>query len=257
MRTVFAISTAIAFFISATHAANADFNPVNFAAQADSPAVPLTNSFTTFRWKGEEAVAKESFELEVDDAARIQVTDYKNRGDSFEIFDNGVSIGTTNKVDVNKDEQVFAATPEEALNDERFSKGVFDLAKGSHVITIKATGPYEAGTAAIRLMDRAGIAFLKKSDKNKHDDDKDDGDDKDDDDKDDDDKDDDKDQDDEDEEKDYGDKKKKKKWGKKKSYHHKEEEEEDKYPGHGLDLSHTITITKTKTVVVKATHSSH
>ncbi|KAG1224649.1 hypothetical protein G6F68_020078 [Rhizopus microsporus] len=66
-------------------------------------------------------MAQQTFDLVVEDSARIQVIDYKNRGDSFEVFDNGQSLGTTSTVEASVDEQVFAATPEEALDDERFS----------------------------------------------------------------------------------------------------------------------------------------
>lgn len=169
MRSVFAISTAIALFASTALAAqNADFEAMSFAADeaAAAPAAApaaLTDSFVTFRWKGESNVAAETFNLNLDSAARIQVTDFKNRGDMFEIFDNGKSLGKTTKVEIAKDDQVFAATPEEALKDDRFSKGIFDLAKGEHKITIKASGPYEAGTAAIRVLDHANVAFHKKN----------------------------------------------------------------------------------------------
>ncbi|CAO3631290.1 unnamed protein product [Mucor hiemalis] len=226
MRSVLAISAAIALFASSAIASNADFNPVNFAAEAEAEvaAVPLGETFSTFRWMGEESLARESFDVNVKDATRIQVTDYKNRGDMFEVFDNGVSLGLTTKVDDNKDEEVFAATPEEALNDDRFSKGVFDLAKGDHKITIKAVGPYEAGTAAIRVLDHSNVAFHKKKG---DDDDKED------------------DEDDEDEDEEEDDDKDGKKWheGDSKKKHHK------LYPGAGLDLSHTFTVTKTKWVI--------
>ncbi|KAL9540202.1 hypothetical protein MBANPS3_009819 [Mucor bainieri] len=173
MRTVFAISSAIALFAASAFASeNADFNPVNFVDEVAAAPTALTNEFVTFRWKGEEAVAKESFDVNVENNARIQVTDFKNRGDIFEVFDNGKSLGMTTKVDALKDEEVFAATPEEALNDDRFSKGIFDLAKGEHKITIKAMGPYEAGTAAIRMLDHANVDFhKKKGGKGDHDDD--------------------------------------------------------------------------------------
>ncbi|KAI8992419.1 hypothetical protein BDB01DRAFT_778396 [Pilobolus umbonatus] len=85
----------------------------------------------------------------------------------FEIFDNDMSLGYTSKVETTKDD-VFAATPEEALQDDRFSKGVFELSKGKHIITIKAEGPHEAGTAAIRVLNHAPVSFgKKKKDSNK------------------------------------------------------------------------------------------
>ncbi|KAL4209857.1 hypothetical protein AB4K20DRAFT_1852636 [Rhizopus microsporus] len=144
MRAIFTISTAIAFFTAAVFAAdNADFDPVDFSAE--DIATTLDSSFATFRWKGDSTMAQESFNLVAEEPTRIQVTDFKNLGDVFEVFDNGISLGTTSEVEEIAGEEVFAATPEEALEDERFSKGVFTLEKGEHKITIKATGPYEAG----------------------------------------------------------------------------------------------------------------
>ncbi|KAG1116182.1 hypothetical protein G6F42_013756 [Rhizopus arrhizus] len=255
MRTVFAISSAIALFATSAFASkNADFNPVNFVDEVAAAPTSLTNEFVTFRWKGEEAVANESFDVNVENTARIQVTDFKNRGDSFEVFDNGKSLGMTTKVDALKDEEVFAATPEEALNDDRFSKGIFDLAKGEHKITIKAMGPYEAGTAAIRILDHANVDFHKKGGKDHHDDD-------------------DKDDDDHDDHDDHDDKKGGKgRWHKGGEDHHEEGGwnkggEDHEGGGHKdgkwehkrpteeeIDLSHTITYTKTKWVVQKPTH---
>ncbi|KAG0814132.1 hypothetical protein G6F19_005252 [Rhizopus arrhizus] len=170
MRCIYTISAAIAFFAASVFAnSNADFNPVNFVAE-EVPS-SLTDSFVNFRWNGESAVAQQTFNLIVEDTARIQVTDFKNRGDRFEVFDNGKSLGTTSEVSAEADQEAFAATPEEALEDERFSKGVFTLEKGEHKITIKATGPYEAGTAAIRILDHANVAFHKKDDDDDDDDD--------------------------------------------------------------------------------------
>ncbi|GAA5809303.1 hypothetical protein MFLAVUS_002710 [Mucor flavus] len=285
MRSVFAITTAIALFAGSALATNADFNPVNFLEEAASVSAPLTDAFVTFRWKGGESVARESFDLMVEHGARIQITDFKNRGDMFEIFDNGKSLGMTTKVDAMKDDQVFAATPEEALKDDRFSKGVFDLAKGAHKITIKANGPYEAGTAAIRVLNHSNVAFHKKGGKHddddeddkddKHHDDDDDEDDKhhdDDDDEDDkhhDDDDDDEDDkhhdhhDEDDDDKDYhkkGGKGGKGGYGgkggnggkggyKQKGYGPGHGHGPDKYPIQNIDLSHTMTLTKTKWVV--------
>ncbi|KAI7882555.1 hypothetical protein K492DRAFT_206019 [Lichtheimia hyalospora FSU 10163] len=139
MRTFFALSAAAAFLMAAN------------AQQADP--VELTDSFSLFRWSGDsDAQAVETFSVNLDKPARIQVTDFKNRGDTFKIYDNGNLIGETSQVDSEQDESVYAATPEEALENDQFSKGTFDIAQGDHSITIKASGPYDAGTAAIRLI---------------------------------------------------------------------------------------------------------
>ncbi|KAJ8659129.1 hypothetical protein O0I10_005168 [Lichtheimia ornata] len=139
MRTFFALSAAAAFLMAAN------------AQQADP--VELTDSFSLFRWSGDsDAQAVETFSINLDKPARIQVTDFKNRGDTFKIYDNGNLIGETSEVESEQDDSVYAATPEEALENDQFSKGTFDIAEGEHSITIKASGPYDAGTAAIRLI---------------------------------------------------------------------------------------------------------
>ncbi|KAI9280757.1 hypothetical protein BY458DRAFT_487309 [Sporodiniella umbellata] len=241
MRPIYTISAAIAFFAAvAVASSNSDFNPVSFAA-SEKVSSELSGEFTTFRWKGDSSIAQETFDVVVEDTARIQVTDYKNRGDSFEIFDNGKLVGATSEVSGEADEKAFAATPEEALEDDRFSKGVFTLGKGEHKITIKATGPYEAGTAAIRLLDHAEVAFHKQSG-GKDDDDEEDW--------------------------HHDDKDDKEEWHKADhddGWNHDDDDDEDyeeeweqeyeeKYwhdgddmypPFYDLDLSHTITVTKT------------
>lgn len=223
MRFLFAIALSVS---SAFALKNADFNPVNFVAEG-GVATTLNETFSTFRWKGDKAYAKESFEVNIDTPARVQVTDYKNRGDMFEIFDNGKSLGTTSKVDGKKDEDIFAGTPEEALLDERFSKGTFDLAAGKHKITVKAVGPYEAGTAAIRVLDQGitSTGFYKK------------GGDEDDD---------------EEEDGEGGDEKK---WHKGGDDDEGDKKWKDKHPtSEEIDLEHTITKTKTKWIVHKPTY---
>ncbi|KAI8087031.1 uncharacterized protein B0P05DRAFT_19600 [Gilbertella persicaria] len=137
-----------------------------FAQQAtldtDSSVLKVDDGFSTFHWRGDSVLARESFHIDVEDIARIQITDFMNRGDMFEIFDNGVSLGITSSVEQIEDDEGFASTPEQALSDDRFSKGIFELAKGAHKITIKATGPYQAGAAAIRLLDQvADVSFYR------------------------------------------------------------------------------------------------
>ncbi|ORY96861.1 hypothetical protein BCR43DRAFT_524892 [Syncephalastrum racemosum] len=157
MRTTFlAISAAVAVLSGQTFALNnGGFKPASYAEEEKPAAnnVELTDAFADFHWSGNEAMAQETYTVNLEQPSRIQITDFKNRGDSFEIYDNDKLLGKTSEVEQNKDDQVFAATPEEALEDERYSKGTFDLEEGEHKITIKASGPYEAGTAAIRLID--------------------------------------------------------------------------------------------------------
>ncbi|KAI9254665.1 hypothetical protein BY458DRAFT_549670 [Sporodiniella umbellata] len=138
MRSIFTISAAIAFLTATV------FASTNIDLDAAKDTNQLSDAFVTFRWTNENGAVEESYDLVLEEATRIQITDYKNRGDSFEVFDNGQSLGFTSKVEAQADDKAFAATPEEALEDERFSRGEFTLEKGEHKITIKATGPYEA-----------------------------------------------------------------------------------------------------------------
>lgn len=247
MRTILTISAAVAVLFAQTTLAfnNVDVKPISYQEEAGeqqqeqpetSGDLELTDSFSNFRWSGNDVLAQETFTVNLDQAARIQVTDYKNRGDTFQVYDNGELLGETSEVEDAQDAEVFAATPEEALEDERFSKGTFDLEEGEHKITIKATGPYEAGTAAIRLVAKDQSQDLHKK-KGGWDDDKDDK-------KWDDDDDDDKEwgkkdkwDDDDDDDKDWGKKKDKwddddddddKDWGKKKDKWEDDDDEDDK-----------------------------
>lgn len=218
----FLLAITIALFLSSSFA----LPNANFAAEHES-IVALNETFVSFTWKGVEAYAKESFDVHVKTPTRIQIVDYQNRGDMFEVFDNGKSLGTTTKVSNQKDQDLFASVPEEAILDERFSKGTFDLTVGEHKITIKAIGPYESGTAAIRLLDQtSAVGFYKKVDSNDGGDEKEDGDDE--------------------ESKNKG-----------KGREHKKNDWKDMKPtSEDIDLDHTITLTKTMLLYQKPTYVS-
>ncbi|KAF7729762.1 hypothetical protein EC973_003840 [Apophysomyces ossiformis] len=116
--------------------------------------VPLKlNEFDFFHWTGKrDAEALETFVADLERPAILQITDFKNRGDMFQVFDNDRHIGQTSVVMMTEDDDTFAETPEDALMDSRFSRGIFRLDSGPHRIVIKANGPFDAGTAAIRLL---------------------------------------------------------------------------------------------------------
>jgi hypothetical protein len=79
----------------------------------------------------------------------LTVTDAFIRGDIFEIFDFGVSIGTTSAVDTDGD---CGDDPEPCLIDPLVSHGVFPLGPGPHEITIKASAsPFGGGAAYFRV----------------------------------------------------------------------------------------------------------
>ncbi|ORY91854.1 hypothetical protein BCR43DRAFT_566186 [Syncephalastrum racemosum] len=135
------------------------FNP------AQTAALQLGEQFQPFNWKaeGEQKTVDRTFSLDLAEPAELQITDYKLGGDKYEILDNGVPLGMTSEA--NEDQGAFVGTPEEALADERFSHGNFQLAEGKHEITINvADSPYADGMGAVRVVQKLQ-EFGKKGDK--------------------------------------------------------------------------------------------
>lgn len=71
-------------------------------------------------------------------------------------MDNGKSIGKTSDLELSSNaEPLYAATPEEALQDARFSNAAYPLEAGAHEITIKvADSINENGTGALRVVQK-------------------------------------------------------------------------------------------------------
>ncbi|KAI7861833.1 hypothetical protein BDF14DRAFT_1746602 [Spinellus fusiger] len=138
-----------------------DFMPVSFLEVSDKMH-SLNETFSNFHWNGQNAMARETYTFELAEPSFLQITDYKNSGDVFVVYDNDTVIGETSAIPESADKEVFAGTPEAALSDDRFSQGVFPLAVGAHKISIFAKSPYEAGTAAIRMMTSFQQALYKK-----------------------------------------------------------------------------------------------
>ncbi|KAI9498266.1 hypothetical protein BDB00DRAFT_801821 [Zychaea mexicana] len=138
-------------------------------APAQNVALQMGEKFEPFNWmaaEGEGMSADRTFTLNLAEPAQLQITDYKLGGDSFEIMDNGEVLGMTSEAA--NDEEAFAATPEEALQDERFSHAVFDLAQGEHEITINvANSPFADGTGAVRVVQKVQALYEKKGGKGK------------------------------------------------------------------------------------------
>lgn len=83
------------------------------------------------------------------DGATLTVTDAFLRGDRFEIFDFGASIGTTSAVGTGGD---CGDNPDPCLADPLVSHGIFPLGPGPHSITIKASAsPFGSGAAYFRV----------------------------------------------------------------------------------------------------------
>ncbi len=69
-------------------------------------------------------------------AAQLQVTDAFSSGDVFQIFDNNILIGTTSTATSGAD---CGNNPDTCFTNASMSKGTFNLADGSHSITIVPT----------------------------------------------------------------------------------------------------------------------
>jgi hypothetical protein len=81
--------------------------------------------------------------------ANLTVTDAFLRGDQFEIFDFGTSIGSTS---IPATSGACGDDPDPCLADPGVSHGVFPMAAGAHSITIKAkASPFGAGAAYFRI----------------------------------------------------------------------------------------------------------
>jgi hypothetical protein len=127
----------------------------------DKMAQDLVDKFAVFRWEGNGTFARESFAFELNEPTRLQVIDFKHHGDMFDVYDHGKLLGSSSKVVYDENVETYAATPQEALLDDHFSKGAFSLEKGNHNITIKAHGPYQVGSAALRLLQRTNLVLAK------------------------------------------------------------------------------------------------
>jgi hypothetical protein len=84
------------------------------------------------------------------DGVTLTVTDAFQKGDSFEVLDMGISIGSTSSVPTNA--ASCGSDPVPCLADPTMSHGVFNLGPGPHSITIKAvTSPFGTGAAYFRV----------------------------------------------------------------------------------------------------------
>ncbi|KAI8989970.1 hypothetical protein BDB01DRAFT_779578 [Pilobolus umbonatus] len=133
-----------------------------------SEASPLSmmDTFETFHWRGElEApLVDRAFLIDLAEPAELQLTDFMKAGDMYELMDNGVSLGMTSEVE-SVEESPYAATPEEAFLDARFSKASYNLEAGHHEITIKVANPLgEYGSGAVRLVQSKAELLEKRGD---------------------------------------------------------------------------------------------
>jgi hypothetical protein len=82
----------------------------------------------------------------------LSITDAGLAGDQFNVFDNGVQIGSTPDTGAPDPFSADVENPDAAFADASFSHGVFTLGAGNHAITIQATGDsLEAGKGYLRV----------------------------------------------------------------------------------------------------------
>lgn len=86
--------------------------------------------------------------------AVLKVVDCCLHGDEFEVFDNGVSIGTTSPA---APDGTCGTAPDPCWADPLASKGTFVLGRGRHSITIQVIdSPFGSGNAWFRVDPRSG-----------------------------------------------------------------------------------------------------
>lgn len=82
----------------------------------------------------------------------VYVTDDFLKGDQFEVFDNGVSLGVTNPVAV--DAASPEVGPDAAFADPTYSSGCFNLPPGAHSITLDViVNPFAGGRGYIQVLE--------------------------------------------------------------------------------------------------------
>jgi hypothetical protein len=105
-------------------------------------------------------MAREIFEFDLEREAILQLIDYKQPGEWFQLFDQGRSLGKTAEPKSTQGDEtiLYADSPESAMDDQegRFSKGQVLLKPGRHSISIKIlTGSSvpDLSGGALRLID--------------------------------------------------------------------------------------------------------
>lgn len=135
---------------AAVEKSNAEFKTLaDFDVTPIESALELDQEFQVLSWTSANPISTKSFVFELEAPAHLLLTDFKQNGDSFMVYDNGEVIGATRPAVTT---EAYAETPEDAVADASFSKAAFPLAPGAHNITIEATSPFEFGSAAVRLV---------------------------------------------------------------------------------------------------------
>jgi hypothetical protein len=114
--------------------------------RADKPieigTLPLNkyNDYVIFKFHGQQAIVSKKYRFSLVEPASLEVVRFEDAGEQYSIYDNGILLGTTGKVNVKHN--VLVATPQDAIKDGRFLKGIYKLVKGSHKITFRVSTAY-------------------------------------------------------------------------------------------------------------------
>jgi len=122
------------------------------SAQAATIDIATDNAWHTTSWSsGPGSILDDSFRFTIDsgNVGTLDVTDFQNVGDVYEVFNSSTSLGTTNFVDF--DYSPYANTPDEGWADPRYSKGTFSLVSGTYDIFLRLNSGYSGGIAALRV----------------------------------------------------------------------------------------------------------
>jgi hypothetical protein len=85
------------------------------------------NDFAIFDYNEDDASVSHRYKINLNHPANLQVVDFEHAGEQYTIYDNEVLLDTTDKVTVHGN--IYAATPQDAVKDQRFSSGMFRLAQ--------------------------------------------------------------------------------------------------------------------------------
>jgi len=110
-------------------------HPNGADAGSGRPAITVDGGWTIFTWLSGPGVfnTEGAFTYSSTGYTDVVVTDAFIDGDQFEVYDNGVLIGTTS---VPLDTGAAQADPDLAFADPGWSSGVFTVPPGNHSITI-------------------------------------------------------------------------------------------------------------------------
>ncbi len=122
------------------------------AAQAATIGITTDNAWHTSSFGATNSFADDNFTFSIaaGNEGTLTVTDYQNKGDIFEVFNNGKSLGLTNFVPHIPSGN--APTPDAGFANPAYSKGIFTLSSGLYnIFIIPAASPYGGGSVALRV----------------------------------------------------------------------------------------------------------